>query len=92
VQGVAVEDLGRREPVLEQLRGKLDVVACDARARDARVVTFELRPCSAWPNSWNSVSASFQLISTGSPGLPFTKLELFETMVFTSPSKRSWAR
>ena len=27
-----------------------------------------------------------------SPGAPFTKFELFETMVVTSPSKRSWLR
>ena len=55
-------------------------------------MTLELRPWRAWPNSWNIVDASSQLTSTGSPGAPFTKFELFETMVGTSPSKRSWSR
>ena len=46
----------------------------------------------AWPNSWNMVSASSQEISTGAPGAPFTKLELFETMVVTGRSNFSWLR
>src|SRR5207302_4259235 len=42
--------------------------------------TPEFSPCSACPNSWKRVFASSQLISTGSPDLPFTKLALLETM------------
>jgi hypothetical protein len=38
------------------------------------------------------VRASSRLISTGSPGVPFTKFELFETMVVMSPWNRSWVR
>jgi hypothetical protein len=46
----------------------------------------------AWPNSWNRVVASSHEISTGSPGLPLMKLELFETIVVISPLNRSWVR
>ena len=31
-------------------------------------MTLEFRPCRAWPNSWNMVTASSQEIRTGSPG------------------------
>ena len=48
---------------------------------ERRIGHVRVRPCSAWPNSWNSVVASSQLIRTGSPGLPFTKFALFETIV-----------
>ena len=46
--------------------------------------TFESRPCSAWPNSWNIVLASSQEISTGSPGLALMKFALLETTGVTS--------
>jgi hypothetical protein len=52
----------------------------------------EASPWRAWPNSWKRVSASSQEISTGSPGRPFMKLELFETITVSSPSNRSWLR
>ena len=92
VQREAIEDLGRRQPVLEQLRRKLDVVASDARARDRRVVHVRAQAVQRVAELVEQRLGVVQLISTGSPGLPFTKFALFETIVVTSPSKRSCVR
>ena len=37
------------------------------------------RPCSAWPNSWNSVSVSSKVSSVGSPAAGFGTLRLLTT-------------
>ena len=69
MQREAAQHLRREQPALEQLRRELDVVARDRGAGEGRVLDAGgSRPCSAWPNSWNRVSASSQQTRTGSPG------------------------
>ena len=86
VQRERVQHLGRRQPVLEQLRRELDVVARHARAGRASGRSRSSSGRAARGRTRGTACvASSQLISTGSPGLPFTKLELLETIVVTSP-------
>src|SRR3546814_5109982 len=42
-------------------------------------LTFENRPCKAWPNSWNIVVTSSKLNSVGSPAEGFGMLRLLTT-------------
>src|SRR6202035_4400016 len=54
--------------------------------------TSELRPCSAWPNSWNKVTASSQLTRIGAPPSFFRKLVLLDTMGETGRSNLDCSR
>jgi hypothetical protein len=49
--GEAVQQFGRRQPVLEQLRRQFDEIARNARAGQRRVLHVRRQPCMAWPNS-----------------------------------------
>ncbi len=47
-------------------------------AGERRVASPENRPCSAWPNSWKSVSTSSRSSSVGSPGGGFGDVEVVD--------------
>ena len=74
------------EPMLVELRGKLDEIAA---RRACRTAPDRSRPtacrASAWPNSWNRVRASSKLSRHGSPAPPVAKFITLTTIGSTAP-------
>src|SRR6185312_10792553 len=52
--------------------------------------TFDIMPCSAWPNSWNIVVTSLKLISAGWPAAGLVKLHTLNTTGLV-PIRPDWS-
>ena len=91
VQREAVQHLGRRRA---SARGAATGTRRSRAPRSCRRATGSSRstsrPCSAWPNSWNSVVASSQLTRIGSPGCALHEVRVVrDDRRRPRPSKRS---
>ena len=80
VPGVILQDLRPQDPHLVHLAGVLDEIARHIGSRTtAGSVTWENKPCRAWPNSWNSVRTSSRLSRAGSPAAGRGRLSTLTT-------------
>ena len=92
VEREAAQHLRLQDPMLKNLGGKLDEIASDMGAGNARIDDVRQHAVQAWPNSWKSVRASSTLKRLASPSPPLAKFITLTTIGNCGPSSFCWPR